>query len=155
MKPRLALLAAILSGTLAVALVAADLAFNVDVTLESRIGTGPYRVVASTTPASRPDDLGAYQCGDAYRLTVHNGLPWTKTLHVMVWGFGAGVVAEQNWTLGVGEQRSFEFQAPNATFGTPSEPVTQHSFFVVWINGQSGSLGSGGACPLGPKGVPA
>ncbi|MEA3143062.1 MAG: hypothetical protein QOG31_386 [Thermoplasmata archaeon] len=117
MKTRSALVAAIACGAAAVALVGADLALNVDVTFEVLSG-GAWVPVASTK------DAGASYarlpaCGQDFRLTAHNGMPWSSSLDITFLRDGVNPW-HLSWTLSAGETRSTEVFHLNATAPAPA-----------------------------------
>jgi hypothetical protein len=105
MKPRSALFAAIACGAAAVLLVGVDLAFNVDVTFEA-LSDGSWLPVASTKMTG-PNFARVPACGQDYRLTIHNGMPWSSTQSITFLPNG-GPALHQTWTLSAGETRSSE-----------------------------------------------
>lgn len=123
MKPRSALFAAILCGVAAVALVALDLAFNVDTKLEVRDANGAWRTVASTSTDPQRAYPASVACGSHFRLTVHNGLLWGTSLHVTITASGNSgttTLLDETWSVGAGADVLSEFNAPNSTFESPN-----------------------------------
>jgi hypothetical protein len=126
MKTRSALAAAIACGAAAVALVGADLALNVDVTFEVLSG-GAWVPVASTKDAGA-SYARVPACGQDFRLTAHNGMPWSSSLDITVIQNG-GAPWHLGWTLSAGETRSTEVfhlnaTAPNGGIPKPSESIS-------------------------------
>ncbi|HUR62768.1 MAG TPA: hypothetical protein VM286_10470 [Candidatus Thermoplasmatota archaeon] len=130
MKPRAALLAAILCGAAAVALVAADLAFNVEATLEVRGSDGVWRTASSTETQRGYPSIAAPACGEHFRVTIHNGMPWSTSRHVTITASGmtaSGVpdtvtILEETWTLGARADRTHEFDVPGSVYDASSQP---------------------------------
>jgi hypothetical protein len=119
MKPRSALAAALACGAAAVALVGMDLAFNVDVTLEVLAGS-TWVPVSSTKGAGAPYPVGL-ACGQDFRVTAHNGMPWPSKVDITL--LRNGVTPSQiGWTLAPGETRTTEVFHLNATASGGAKP---------------------------------
>src|SRR5256885_2082670 len=82
MKPRSALVVALLCGGVAVLVVSLDLAFNVDVSFEAKASDGSWQVQQTTK--SQTDYARGPVCAEDYRLTVHNGMPWSSTVAITI-----------------------------------------------------------------------
>lgn len=141
MKTRTALVAAIACGAAAVLLVAADLAFNVDATLEVRGADGSWTTVGRLR---EPYAAAPTPCGDQFRLHLHNGLPWGTTTQVTVLASGASPQAktllDEPWSLGAGASRDQEFQVPASAFeaaGPGGAPVKSGYATVQVLLGHS------------------
>ncbi|HUR64016.1 MAG TPA: hypothetical protein VM241_06000 [Candidatus Thermoplasmatota archaeon] len=135
MKTRSALAAAIACGAAAVALVGIDLALNVDVTFEVLSG-GAWVPVASTKGGDAYSYARGPGCGQDFRLTAHNGMPWSSSLDITITRSG-GAPWHLGWTLSAGETRSTEVFHLNATApagaGKAAESISVqvgHDFFA-------------------------
>jgi hypothetical protein len=141
MKTRSALLAAIACGAAAILLVGVDLTLNVDATLEVLSG-GTWQEVASTK------DSGTYArgpvCGQDFRLTVHNGMPWSSKVAITLVHDG-GNAAHQTWTLSAGETRSSEVYHLNGTLAPGGGPAKGFSSLQVQVGDDF--FASANACP--------
>jgi hypothetical protein len=117
MRPRTTLLASAACGLAAVALVAADLALNVEASLEAKDASGSWQTVSSTSGSGlRAKAYPAYgpRCGGPeFRLVVHNGLLWPASRDVEVFYSDANgtqhPVLRQTWSLRAGETRAYGF----------------------------------------------
>jgi hypothetical protein len=133
MKPRSALLAAIACGAVAVALVAVDLAFNVDARLEVRGADGTWRLSA-TTEAVKSYPTAAI-CGTHFRLTFHNGLLWSTSRHVTITvstsgSLGSTTLLDETWSVGARSEKVHEFDVPNSTVETPNPNDSRAPFKI-------------------------
>lgn len=120
MQPRTAAIAAVLAGGLAVAVVGLDLAFNLDVHLQEQ------REGQWSTVASNSDGQYAYEegfpggcAGPHLRLVVDNGLPWSKTVRVVVTASNQtspanDVLLDETWRVEGRDSRQAEFTVPAA-----------------------------------------
>jgi hypothetical protein len=142
MKPNSALLASLSCGAAAVLLVGLDLAFNVDAALEVQSG-GSWETLMSTK------DSGSYPvrgpaCGKDFRLTIHNGMPWSSKVDI-TFQLSNGNPMHQTWTLSAGETRSSEGFHLNGTAQPSGVPSKGFSSLSV----QVGTLfyGYASACP--------
>jgi hypothetical protein len=121
MHSRTALAAAVLCAAAAVALVAADLAWNVEATLERMEGAD--WVVVARAPDAHPERIFSPSCvGNQFRLTLHNGLPWGTTVEVSAHAAGTPI---EGWTpyvadLGPGESVTREFTVPASALTGPA-----------------------------------
>jgi hypothetical protein len=127
MKTRSALLAAMACGAAAIVLVGLDLAFNVDATLEAKDADGNWATISTSSPGNYARPIG---CGNDFRLSVHNGMPWATKMTVAVQPFSAASARpmEEAWPLAAGETRTWEFHlngtaTPAGGSGLPSKGV--------------------------------
>ena len=123
MRSTTALAGGVVCALLAVAVVAADLAWNVEATLE-RLEGGTWVVVARA-PEAHPERIATPSCaGNQFRLTLRNDLPWGTTVEVAAYVNGLPI---EGWTpyvasLGPGESVSREFTVPASALST--DPAT-------------------------------
>lgn len=123
MKPHSALAAAVACGAAAVLLVGLDLAFNVGVRLDARASDGSWSLVESSAGGASDSPARPVPCGNQFRVTVHNGLPWSVTRTVTVQPGGPGEAAtSQDWTLAPWQSRTWEFHL-NGTSSAPTSPT--------------------------------
>lgn len=138
MDRRVALAVALTAAGLAVAIVAADLQFNVTVSLET-FKDGEWTVVAShdeagfVSPRYDPRFVGC--AGPDMRLIIDNGLLWSTTLDtsVTVFDYGSGrteVMLERSLDVQRGERTIIPFTVPawaqngtTAPDGSPTGPA--------------------------------
>ena len=121
MRPRSALVAAMVCGAAAVLIVGVDTALNVDATLEVRAADGSWQAVSSTRDSNGPY-VRTPTCGTDYRLTLHNGFPWSSTSAVVI-ARSSAAPDHQTWTLSAGETRSSQVFHLNATAPSSTKPV--------------------------------
>lgn len=146
MKPALALGASIACAAVAVALVGLDLAYNIEATLEYRAKDGSWVTMARS---GSQEDRYAYpsfagNCGGPnWRLTVHNGQPWSQTLDVEVsYNRPDGVQTApylESWSLPSSQSRTHEFTIPAAAFTANSQTDPKSPPQSVSVNVRVGS----------------
>lgn len=149
MRPSLALAAGALCAALAVAVVAADLAWNVEATLERWEGDA-WSTVAQSPDPRLERHVSVPGCeGNRFRLTLHNGLPWATEVEVaaQVDGSPVGELPPARVRLAAGETWVREFTVPAADLageGPDSKPM---GYVLVQVDRQhlSACAGAGGA----------
>ncbi|HUR64400.1 MAG TPA: hypothetical protein VM241_07960 [Candidatus Thermoplasmatota archaeon] len=144
MKTRSALAAAIACGAAAVALVGADLALNVDVTFEVLSGGAWVPVQSTKDMEGRPYAVRGPGCGQDFRLTAHNGMPWSSSLDITLLRDGANPW-HLGWTLSAGETRSTEVFHLNATAPAPAGGAKSAESIQVQVGRDFSAYGT--PCP--------
>lgn len=128
MQARTALIAAILSATVAVGIVAADVAWGLEVHIDTRT-EGGWETVASS-PRSESDAHGRFPHGCAagpdLRVRVDNDKPFGDTFDIRIsyWDPVAKrtqVVLEDTWSLDSFDGRAHDFTIPEEAFPERNE----------------------------------
>ncbi len=139
MEGRTALIAAIVSGLLAVGIVAADIQFNLEA--EFQVMADGEWVGGHDNERLREPYFGA-GCSDGdLRLWVHNGQLTKTTVDVQITYYtlaGETVVElDDTWTLARGETRTHEFSIPASAYETlDNETEAPHGAHrTVSVNG--------------------
>jgi len=120
MHRRALLVLAVASGALAVALVAVDVAFGLEVQLQVQATDGSWQTVFDDAGLARP--VGPGCSGRDFRLVVRNGQPWGTSVPVYLAvsdANGTRVLVHDTWTLGGGETRMQAFTVTASTTGAP------------------------------------
>jgi hypothetical protein len=145
MRPVAALAGGIACAVLAVAVVAADLALNLEATLE-RMEGGSWTVVDRVPHARTEARYEGPNCsGNRFLLTVHNGLPWATSVRVAVTVDGrvpAGW-SPQTLDLDPGETYRNEFTVPESMLarGGPEGKPAAHLAVQVGDHHMSACVG--------------
>lgn len=119
-EPKSALIAALVAGSLAVAIVAADTAWSLRASLEA-MEDGAWTPVAGRSADFGPMGPGFDCVAPALRLVVDNDKPFPDTVDVHVSYTGAnqtssGTLLDEAWSLGAFELRTYEFTLPGEAF---------------------------------------
>lgn len=136
-QARTALIAAIVSGTLAVALVAADVAWSLEASLEAETDHG-WQVLASTHPEDRARDYHPQipACfGPDLRLVVDNDRPFSAEVEILVTYVNATAKRTETLLLETIELERFSSTRFDLTIPADAFPEPDEERFDPWSGG--------------------
>lgn len=127
MQARTALIAAILSATIAVGIVAADVAWGLEVHIDTQTEGGWETVASSPQGESHAYERFPHGCsGPDLRVRVDNDKPFGDTFDIRIsyWDPVAErtqVVLDETWSLDAFEGRAHDFTIPDEAFPERNE----------------------------------
>jgi hypothetical protein len=146
MEGRSALIAAVVSAGLAVAIVAVDLQFGTEVELQA-LEDGEWVIVDDGRGYGAETPFGPGCAGQDLRLVIHNGGLREITVFAQVsynGVFGSGIAIEEKVTLARGETREMPFRIPDSVWDEdPSDNSTEivrPTDNNVWVSANVGEI---------------